>query len=882
MPPEIREGQGEEQSYVVAGATISCNYGSKRTALKTPFSHGVYIGQKAQLNIMDFKPTMNIMPFGRCASLQNPTVAAATAANNGVLQPMPCTPMITMPWINGKEDKLVDQFPALLNKSTNSCLYCGIIQIEEDGQEPGSTTVEEEPFPDMTPVLAAVGASASSAGTREANHQIAQAKSNWKKANEAGNLADRNEAEKLAVDARTAGGTISLGVDLEDARRMVGNEMILAAKELWAKAGNDPVARKHAEDMAAEGRRMGGTISSEDDLEVARRIVANERILAAKQRWQEAFKAGDKAGMDAAARDAEEARKMGGTISSDDDLEEAQRTVANQLILSAKEEWSRIHADPNLSETEKRSKKTSVEEWSKKGRELGGTITLEDNLEDARRMVANEIIWKSKQNWQRADELGREDLKKVAADAAAYARKYMGGTITNDHSIEEAARIVYHERSHAPSLYDNAQGRPWNGIYDRDEWEKEAQALYVQTQQPGGNGKANNKLWLVEQVLYAPNKEDAAKAKAELDREKEREKISQVVKNQTGRIAKDSGPRAGGNPSYSDIINYVSAKCAEIGLPEDIGLAIVWTESRMQQYFDNGDIYKGENRNEEGIVTSTDWGIMQINDKSWGSVHNFDKIKSDWKYGVDCGLSVALDRYKKAVQLGEENIARATYSGYNTWSNLSRYRTTNDSRDTHFWDFYNKKPWEQHVEYYPSGPNSQSNNAESQVDNVASKQRKEVVDFAIQFVGKIPYCLDTKISTIDNLDPNNPPAYMDCSDFTSSVYKTLFGKNIGAHTGVQINSGEEKNLKEILPGDLILFDWPDNRGLRSGKPDHVGIYIGNGQFIHETGTNQDPSKLDDPKQNVKIDSLDTNWGKPYGLLKDNVISVRRIIPETGL
>lgn len=130
----IVESTGEQKSYVVAGAILSCSKGDKPNRLKMPFSHGVYIQNKAQMNIKDHVPNENIFPFGKCCSMQNPTVASATAANNGVLTPMPCTPMTTMPWIMGKDDKLIEGQPALLNKSMLSCLYCGVIKIEDDGQ----------------------------------------------------------------------------------------------------------------------------------------------------------------------------------------------------------------------------------------------------------------------------------------------------------------------------------------------------------------------------------------------------------------------------------------------------------------------------------------------------------------------------------------------------------------------------------------------------------------------------------------------------------------------------------------------------------------------------------------------------------------------------
>ncbi|MGE7022154.1 DUF4280 domain-containing protein [Solibacillus cecembensis] len=132
---EMQTKGSDQRSYVVAGATLSCSQGDQTSILAMPFSHGVYTKNKAQMNIMDFKPHINIQPFGLCQTLANPAVAAATAANNGVLTPVPCTPVVTMPWINGKDDQLVEKSPALINICINMCLYSGTIKVEDDGQE---------------------------------------------------------------------------------------------------------------------------------------------------------------------------------------------------------------------------------------------------------------------------------------------------------------------------------------------------------------------------------------------------------------------------------------------------------------------------------------------------------------------------------------------------------------------------------------------------------------------------------------------------------------------------------------------------------------------------------------------------------------------------
>jgi uncharacterized FlaG/YvyC family protein len=150
----------------------------------------------------------------------------------------------------------------------------------------------------------------------------------------------------------------------------------------------------------------------------------------------------------------------------------------------------------------------------------------------------------------------------------------------------------------------------------------------------------------------------------------------------------------GTNPSRRAAIDYITKECERIGLPVKIGLAIAWTESRMKQYNKSGKPLAGENK-KDGKVLSTDWGLMQINDKQWKDTYDIERVKTDWQYNVRVGLEIALDEYKAAGKAGEENLARATYSGYNAGrSSMDRYRTENDARDNHFWDFYQKSPWE--------------------------------------------------------------------------------------------------------------------------------------------------------------------------------------------
>lgn len=93
-----------------------------------------YRQQPAMANIMDNKPFVNILPFGMCNSIANPTVAAATAAALGVLTPMPCIPATIAPWMPGSPTIIVGNAPALTAQSQLMCAWGGLIQISFPGQ----------------------------------------------------------------------------------------------------------------------------------------------------------------------------------------------------------------------------------------------------------------------------------------------------------------------------------------------------------------------------------------------------------------------------------------------------------------------------------------------------------------------------------------------------------------------------------------------------------------------------------------------------------------------------------------------------------------------------------------------------------------------------
>ena len=120
--------------HVCSGATLMCSFGVAPSSLVVLPVNKTMTSNMPAANIMDNVPMVNIMPFGMCTSIANPTVASATAAAMGVLTPMPCIPVIPAPWAPGSPTVLLGNMPALNNTSKLMCTWAGVIQVTVPGQ----------------------------------------------------------------------------------------------------------------------------------------------------------------------------------------------------------------------------------------------------------------------------------------------------------------------------------------------------------------------------------------------------------------------------------------------------------------------------------------------------------------------------------------------------------------------------------------------------------------------------------------------------------------------------------------------------------------------------------------------------------------------------
>ena len=90
---------------------------------------------------------------------------------------------------------------------------------------------------------------------------------------------------------------------------------------------------------------------------------------------------------------------------------------------------------------------------------------------------------------------------------------------------------------------------------------------------------------------------------------------------------------------------------------------------------------------------------------------------------------------------------------------------------------------------------------------------------------------------------NSPLTGLDCSGFVKYVYKETLNTNLPRTAAEMSRVGQPVSRDELKPGDLVFY----NTMRRSNS--HVGIYLGDGRFIHSPRTGQ----------RVRINSMDESY-----------------------
>ena len=99
----------------------------------------------------------------------------------------------------------------------------------------------------------------------------------------------------------------------------------------------------------------------------------------------------------------------------------------------------------------------------------------------------------------------------------------------------------------------------------------------------------------------------------------------------------------------------------------------------------------------------------------------------------------------------------------------------------------------------------------------------------------------------------------DCSGLVKKVFGTSMGLSLPRTAAEMAKTGDKVNRQELMPGDLVFFNTL-NRAFS-----HVGIYLGNSQFLHSPRTGGV----------VRVESMDVSyWRKRFN-------GGRRLVQEQG-
>ncbi|MBA1393792.1 NlpC/P60 family protein, partial [Lactobacillus sp. XV13L] len=77
----------------------------------------------------------------------------------------------------------------------------------------------------------------------------------------------------------------------------------------------------------------------------------------------------------------------------------------------------------------------------------------------------------------------------------------------------------------------------------------------------------------------------------------------------------------------------------------------------------------------------------------------------------------------------------------------------------------------------------------------------------------------------------NGPSGFDCSGLAQYVYSKAAGKELSRTTYSQVKQGKTVAMEDLQPGDLLFWG-------SAAAPYHVGIYVGDNQYVHAAAPGQ--------------------------------------------
>jgi cell wall-associated NlpC family hydrolase len=197
-----------------------------------------------------------------------------------------------------------------------------------------------------------------------------------------------------------------------------------------------------------------------------------------------------------------------------------------------------------------------------------------------------------------------------------------------------------------------------------------------------------------------------------------------------------------------------------------------------------------------------------------------------WSTGVQHGAGGASSLWSNAgvsSEMSDEQIIKAVYAER---KKVGKYfgSSTSQVQQSVLNRFNNEE--KDVLGFLQSGGGSGSGSGGDPDSSVSGSARDKVVKGGQTYIGKLKYAFGgTSIESGSG----------DCSAFTRHVFKKFASHDLGRTTGDQVLQGSKVSDGSEQPGDLVFFKGTYNSNHPYGVS-HVGIVIGNGQFVHLAGS----------------------------------------------
>ena len=134
-------------------------------------------------------------------------------------------------------------------------------------------------------------------------------------------------------------------------------------------------------------------------------------------------------------------------------------------------------------------------------------------------------------------------------------------------------------------------------------------------------------------------------------------------------------------------------------------------------------------------------------------------------------------------------------------------------------NFKNTKPIKPRIE------NKTLETIKTKIENVPKKMFQPLNPYS-NSMDKAVSLIESKVGNKYVWGATGPDSF-DCSGLVQYVYKNALGKNIPRTSYEQSKVGEPISRENLQVGDLLFFDT-----MGKGRVSHVGMYVGNNEFVH--------------------------------------------------